>query len=465
MREFFIKKIKSIVGFDKEDTYNIQKTSILKILLLFSIILTLMAGLALLIGTSSNDVTKFMNTVDCFLFFSILYLLAVIGRIYLSSRLLSLTYLSFAVASSILWGVDVPQAILLFVISILIASILTSSRFTTFILFVSVISLIGVFYTQAHGIIIPDISWKQSPTELTDIIVYSLSIFIIFVISCLYNHEINKAFFRLKRSEAALKIERDCLEIRVQERTSELEKQHMEQISQGSRFIEFGKLSSGIFHDLANHLNVLMLMMDDKMSKSKEVSLAKEYLEEFREAKGEFEKFLTSNKNRLKQTQKCIFNPNDEIGSVLTFLLYNAKREKITFEFVPGETGKILFGSPLKFSHIISNLVSNAIDAYKSINRIDNRKIIIKTFVRSGYYILEIIDFGCGIKEANKPKVFNNFFTTNKDGSGLGLGIVRNTIKEDFGGIIAFDSSPDIGTVFLIQIPVTDKKDELKNDK
>lgn len=449
---FFLKRI---IDSDKEETYGIQKKSILKVLLSLSIAVTFAASVALCFASfRTNDAVNYHSIVNALLFFVFLFILNILGRQSIASKFLSLFYLFFAVVSMVLWGVTMPQALLLHVIAILIASILTNTRFTAAVVLSSLVSIIGVFYLQKNGMVTPVTSWKTMPTELVDVFVYSSSILLIFAISCLYNHEIKKAFDRLKGSEADLRKERDGLEVKVRERTAELEKQHTDQISQASRFIEFGKLSSGIFHDLANHLNVLMLMMDEKMSGSKEVSKAREYLEEFREAKTDFEKFLISNKKRLKEVEKSAFNPDDEIRSVLGFMDYKAKRYKIDFEFLPDGNEKRIYGSSLKFSHIISNLVSNALNAYEKVIREDNRKIIAKSISRNGYYIFEIFDFGCGIKEEDKPKIFNSFFSTSKNGLGLGLGIVRNSVKDDFDGMITFDSNQNVGTVFLIQIPL-----------
>ncbi len=460
-KDRIVSLLKRILDFDREESYDIHKYSILKILLGLSTGLVLVAVIAMcLVAFRSNEVTDLQTAVNVLLFLILLGVLAMSGNQLVASKFLSLFYLFFAVVSMLSWGVAVPQALLLHIIAILIASILTDNLFTVFMLVSSLFSISGVFYLEEIGLVVPSTSWKMLPTELVDVFVYSFSIIFVFIISYLYNHEIKKAFGRLKKSESDLRVEKDSLEIKVKERTEELEKQHRDQMNQASRFIEFGKLSSGIFHDLANHLGVLMLTMDEKMSGSEEVTRAKEYLEEFHEAKSDFEKFLDSNKRRLKGAEKVVFNPDDEIRDVLGFMTYKAKKGNIVFEFLSDGDEKRICGSVVKFSHIVSNLVSNGINAYETVEREDNRRIVIKSFSKGGYYILEIFDFGCGIKEENKRRIFKNFFSTGKEGVGLGLGIVRSSVYEDFNGIVAFDSDQEIGTVFLVQIPLFEKKDD-----
>ena len=86
------------------------------------------------------------------------------------------------------------------------------------------------------------------------------------VIAWLSNREIEKSLKRARRSEAALKVERDALEITVEARTRQLREAQADQLSQLYRFAEFGQISSGLFHDLVNPLNAMSLNMENILS-------------------------------------------------------------------------------------------------------------------------------------------------------------------------------------------------------
>lgn len=68
------------------------------------------------------------------------------------------------------------------------------------------------------------------------------------------------------------------------------------------------------------------------------------------------------------------------------------------------------------------------------------------------YITVSIRDEGCGIKPENLKTVFDPYFTTRPEGSGLGLTICHTIIKRH-GGAIHVESMPDYGTTFIIYIP------------
>ncbi len=78
--------------------------------------------------------------------------------------------------------------------------------------------------------------------------------------------------------------------------------------------------------------------------------------------------------------------------------------------------------------------------------------------LKKGEYVkVAIEDRGTGIPEKNLQKIFDPYFTTKKEGSGLGLATSYSIIK-NHDGHITVESSPGIGTTFSIYLPSTDKR-------
>ena len=96
-----------------------------------------------------------------------------------------------------------------------------------------------------------------------------------------------------------------------------------------------------------------------------------------------------------------------------------------------------------------NNLIKNAIEA-----RSDKRHCIIDIllYLRSGSIRIEIKDNGTGMHTELERKIFIPNFTTKSSGTGLGLAFVKQAI-ENIDGNITFDTAPDIGTTFYIEIP------------
>jgi len=71
------------------------------------------------------------------------------------------------------------------------------------------------------------------------------------------------------------------------------------------------------------------------------------------------------------------------------------------------------------------------------------------------YVMVQVIDTGVGMSEANQLKIFDPFFTTKKTGHGLGLAAVMGIVRSHGGGI-SVESTLGKGTVFTVYFPVSD---------
>ncbi|MCF6248747.1 MAG: response regulator [Desulfobacula sp.] len=125
-------------------------------------------------------------------------------------------------------------------------------------------------------------------------------------------------------------------------------------------------------------------------------------------------------------------------------------------------------GSPSHISKIVMNLVINAAEAIK-----DNGIVKIKSYnqyidiplggydtIQEGdYAVLRITDDGGGIPQKDLNRIFEPFYTKKqmgRSGSGLGLSVVWNCVK-DHQGYIEVRSTKNIGTVFELYFPATRK--------
>jgi len=106
-----------------------------------------------------------------------------------------------------------------------------------------------------------------------------------------------------------------------------------------------------------------------------------------------------------------------------------------------------------QIKQVFLNILLNAIEATP-----ENGKITVKThsFLKPGgepYLQVEFKDTGCGIPQEYLEEIFNPFYTTKTTGSGLGLSI-SNQIVRDHKGYIDVESQKDKGTSFFINLPV-----------
>jgi signal transduction histidine kinase len=106
------------------------------------------------------------------------------------------------------------------------------------------------------------------------------------------------------------------------------------------------------------------------------------------------------------------------------------------------------------FVHILVNLLDNAIKY-----NVPGGRIYISNRIEGNFAILEIENTGVGIPEEARDKIFEPFFTVNRDrsrqsgGTGLGLALVKQLIEKHNGTIELLDSA--IGTAFRLNFPVS----------
>ena len=122
-----------------------------------------------------------------------------------------------------------------------------------------------------------------------------------------------------------------------------------------------------------------------------------------------------------------------------------------------------------QINQVLLNLLINAAQAIKSLQRDDKGSIKIRTYASADDVVCEISDSGPGISADHLPHIFDPFFTTKPvgQGTGLGLSISHDIVVAKHKGKLKVESSASEGTKFTIKLPVpreqTDKECEVEN--
>jgi len=384
--------------------------------------------------------------------FLALYFFSRAGFHRVSAYFLIGVFLFSAIYTSYNWRADIPQAILIYSLVIIMSGILISTRFAFIITVISSVALFIIAKLQIGGLVEPNLFWIKKPLYLADVVVISVTFSVISAVSWLSNREIEKALYRARSSEAALKKERDLLEIKVEERTQELKRVQLERMSQLYRFAEFGRLASGLFHDLVNPLTDVSLNLE-RFSSQETPLLLKRAISGIRR----MESFVIAARKQIqKQETKTNFSLSDEINQAMQILAHRAKEEGVEVSFLETDSLKI-YGSPLKFYQLVTNLLSNGIDAYDKKEQGEGKRQVLIKFKRVNNKIcLSVQDWGRGIPRKHLGKIFDPFFTTKSidKGTGLGLSICKNIAEKDFEGRMKVESKKGKGSTFTVEFPI-----------
>lgn len=226
------------------------------------------------------------------------------------------------------------------------------------------------------------------------------------------------------------------------------------------RLAYIGTLASGLAHEINNPLNSISLNSDllvDEVKKlkpnlqaplMKRVTRIKSETANLQKILGEF---LTFAKPRRLETE--VVDINEFIYDIIDFLEPELKKQMIHVKFDLDENLYPIMVDPRQLHQVLINLFKNAIEAIVE-KKPEHPQIIVCTKGHETYLELKISDNGEGIPEHFREKIFEVFFTTKENGTGLGLGIVSRILSEHQGTIkLDVDDSKNGLTTFVITLP------------
>lgn len=162
----------------------------------------------------------------------------------------------------------------------------------------------------------------------------------------------------------------------------------------------------------------------------------------------------TKSQTRNLEGRKCrVFKIDTVINESLLLLSHALRAGKSEISYECDQEGHEMYGAPGWLAQVITNLVTNAIDANEDMG---GGKITVSLNKEGGQLRLVVKDEGSGIEPDKIQRIFDPMFTT-KDigkGTGLGLTIVHDIITGQLGGTISVESEPGRGAAFIMQFPI-----------
>ena len=258
-----------------------------------------------------------------------------------------------------------------------------------------------------------------------------------------------------RRLQQNLKELSENLEEKVMERTKEL-RESQDQLIQSGKLSIIGELATGVAHEVRNPLATIRLItqhLEKKCADNYQI----EKLKTIQRNINRIDKIIYGllNISRPPRSNYAYHNVNkilDRIGLILK----NFPSENIRLiKKYETELPHTWFNSDC-LEQVFFNLISNAMRAMKN-----GGKLYITTSfdsTRKGI-IIKFEDTGAGISEENLKNIFNPFFTTYQEGTGLGLYICQNIINEHKGNL-SVESKLGEGTAFTIFLPLEKRKEK-----
>jgi PAS domain S-box-containing protein len=239
------------------------------------------------------------------------------------------------------------------------------------------------------------------------------------------------------------------------------ERREKQETIESERFSAVTLLAAGVAHEIGNPLNSLdiqLQLMERRLSKSKGES---ENLAEIRKsveiARGEvarldqiISKFLKAVRPSPLESEPSDFN--SLILECVGFLKAEIEDRGITVELFPSKGIPPVTVDRDQIRQALYNVIRNSFQAMGA-----DGKLRVATGCDDTHIWVSIGDNGGGIDPKVADKIFQPYFTTKKDGNGLGLLVVQRIVRAH-GGEIELRSAAGKGLLFTIRLPRDDRK-------
>ncbi len=249
----------------------------------------------------------------------------------------------------------------------------------------------------------------------------------------------------------------DQMAERLVQREREL-KQSQDTLRRADRLSSLGLLTAGLAHEIRNPLvairtftQLLPERYDDPEFREGFQGLA---LKEVDRICGLITDLLTF--ARPSKPNVAPENVNDVVDNIARILETQAKEKGVEISRQFGADLPKAWIDREQMKQVFMNLILNAIQAMTGAGKIT---LLSRAVERSGvqpageFVQVEVRDDGIGIPEENLHHIFDPFFTSKDEGSGLGLAVSHQIVQEH-GGFVTVESTVGKGTSFFIHVPV-----------
>lgn len=222
-------------------------------------------------------------------------------------------------------------------------------------------------------------------------------------------------------------------------------------------------MAAGVAHEIKNPLasvSIYVQLLQKELDRNGSISAetASKYIPIIKEGLDRINSiavdFLFAVKPMKVNFEKCSFN--EIVNKVVRIAEAELRENGIVLDLhLSTSMPNVLMDVGL-MQQALLNLVKNGIQAMENTGR--EKKITISTYLDGANAILSVKDSGCGMTEKQMEKIFEPYFTTKSNGTGLGLTVLFKIIKEH-NGDIHVNSVKNEGSEFVISLPIP--QDEL----
>ncbi len=231
-----------------------------------------------------------------------------------------------------------------------------------------------------------------------------------------------------------------------------------EQLAKTSRVTTLGELAAAIAHEINQPLCAIVsnaeTMQDYLAGNTVDVAEVQEALQDIVADGRRASEIIRRIRSLLRtsRAEQAPFDLNAAIREIAALLSHRLMRDGVAVATDFAAALPPVLGDRVQVQQVVLNLMMNAAEAVAG-GPGNRRRVTISTAAGDEAVIVSVRDTGPGISSDLRDRIFEAFFTTKSEGTGIGLSISR-TIIEAHGGRIWTEPAPDCGTIFRFRLPV-----------
>jgi two-component system sensor histidine kinase HydH len=225
--------------------------------------------------------------------------------------------------------------------------------------------------------------------------------------------------------------------------------ENFERMKRGERLYALGQLAAGLAHEIRNPLASISGAVGIVRRGQSSPEKTAECLEIIHKECQRLSRLLTSFLDfaRPRSPHFLSIGMDAVFDSVLGLAKHAVDGAAISLrkESLPGLTFDC---DPEQLKQVLLNLVINAIQAMPN-----GGEVVIASRPEGEKVIIEVRDQGCGVSKEEMEHLYDPFFTTKENGTGLGLPVAHQ-IVEHLGGVLTARNNPGRGMTFCVELPL-----------
>src|SRR5437667_2313459 len=260
---------------------------------------------------------------------------------------------------------------------------------------------------------------------------------------------------KLKASQAALRKSEQDMEVAALEAARQ-----RQELTHLARVTSLGELSSSLAHELTHPLTAILsnaqaaqrFLANDDVDLNELREILNDIVAEDQRA-GEVIHRLRSLLKKGEPQKHCDdVDVNEVARDVLKLMRNDLINHNVTVDTDLAQNLPAITGDRVQLQQVLLNLALNGCEAMAGYNS-SERRLLIASQWENGAVRISVADCGSGIPEKNMEQVFERFFTTKKEGMGLGLSVCRTIIDAHRGKIWATNNA-GCGPTFHSSLPI-----------